>query len=138
MSRERPPGETHGPKSEIYNGVILKRGEVWRNIGNAKTTNNLKSQAMADAHSAYYKYIYTEQLAIENYWKNVFLIDSYLKDKCKTIYLTLGNPVEKNEWTIDVEIGSIIEIVGESRLIGHPSPEGHRKIADYILKRLDV
>ena len=123
-------------KSEIYNGVILKRGEVWRNIGNAKTTNNLKSQAMADAHSAYYKYIYTEQLAIENYWKNVFLIDSYLKDKCKTIYLTLGYPVEKNDWTTDVEIGSVKEIVRESILVGHPSPEGHRKIADYILKRM--
>ena len=121
-------------KSEIYNGVILKRGEVWRNIGNAKTTNNLKSQAMADAHSAYYKYIYTEQLAIENYWKNVFLIDSYLKDKCKTIYLTLGFPVPKNDWTLDVEIGSVKEIVGDSHLVGHPSPEGHRKIADYILK----
>ena len=127
-------------------------GEVWRNIGNAKTTNNLINQGMKDAHSAYYSYVYTNQLAIENYWKNVFLIDSYLKDKCKTIYLTLENPVEKNEWTIDVEIGSIIEIIRNSRnddetfaaamqsgyLDGHPSPKGHRKIADYILKRLDV
>ena len=111
-------------------------GEVWRNIGNAKTTNNLINQGMKDAHSAYYSYVYTNQLAIENYWKNVFLIDSYLKDKCKTIYLTLENPVEKNEWTIDVEIGSIIEIIRNSRnddetfaaamqsgyLDGHPSP----------------
>ena len=126
--------------------------EAWRNIGNAKTTNNLKNQAMKDAHSAYYSYVYTNQLAIENYWKNVFLIDSYLKDKCKTIYLTLGNPVEKNEWTIDAEIGSIKEIIRNSRnddetiaaamergyLGGHPSPKGHRIIADYILKRLDV
>ena len=110
--------------------------EVWRNIGNAKTTNNLKSQAMADAHSAYYKYIYTEQLAIENYWKNVFLIDTYLKDKCKTIYLTLGNPVEKNGWSTDVEIGSVKEIVGLSRLVGHPSKEGHRKISDYVISKL--
>ena len=110
--------------------------DLWRNIGKAKTTNNLYNQAMRDAHSAYYSYIYTRQLAIENYWKNVFFLDEYLKDKCQTIYLTLGDSVEKNDWTIDVEIGSVKQIVGSSRLIGHPSPEGHRKIADYILKKL--
>jgi len=116
--------------------------EVWRNIGNAKTTNNLKSQTMADAHTVYYKYIYTPELAKENYWKNVFFLNEYLKDKCKTIYLTLTHPVpqtvsgSENTWAPDVEIGSVKYIVGDSRLIGHPSKEGHRKIADYILKKL--
>ena len=119
---------------------------TWLNIGNAKTTNNFKSQAMADAHTVHYKYIYTPELAKENYWKNVFFLNEYLKDKCKTIYLTLTHPVPRtvsgNEkydsltWAPDVEIGSVKNIVGESRLIGHPSKEGHRKIADYIIPRL--
>ena len=121
------------PERWIYFDPIR---DLWRNIANAKTTNNLENQAMRDAHSAYYSYIYTHSLAIENYWKNVFLLDEYLKDKCQTIYLTLGDSVKKNDWTIDVEIGSVKEIVGSSKLIGHPSPEGHRKIADYILKKL--
>lgn len=108
----------------------------WKNIGNSTTTNNLKSKGMKDAHTAYYQYIYTPELAFENYWKNVFFIDEYLKDKCKTIYLTLGFPVPKNGWSPDVEIGSVKEIVGMSKLIGHPSTEGHCKIADYILKKL--
>ena len=63
-----------------------------------------------------------------------FLIS--LKDKCKTIYLTLGYPVEKNSWAPDVEIGSVKLIVGDSRLVGHPSKEGHQKIANYILSKL--
>ena len=106
------------------------------NIGNAKTTNNFLTPFMEAAHSAYYKHIYTHELAIENYWKNVFFLDQYLKDKCKTIYLTLGYPVEKNSWAPDVEIGSVKLLCGNSRLVGHPSPRGHQRIADYIISRL--
>ena len=36
----------------------------------------------------------------------------------------------------DVEIGSVKQIVGMSRLVGHPSKEGHRKIADYVISKL--
>lgn len=108
----------------------------WRNVGNSKTKNNFKSQAMTDAHTVYYKHIYTPELAKENYWKNVFFLNEYLKDKCKTIYLTLTPPVPVNDWAPDVEIGSVKHIVGDSRLTGHPSKEGHRKIANYIIPRL--
>ena len=106
------------------------------NIGGKKTTDNFFTPHMRPAHSAYYKYIYTHELAIENYWKNVFFLDQYLKDKCKTIYLTLGYPVEKNSWAPDVEIGSVKLLCGKSRLVGHPSPRGHQRIADYIISRL--
>ena len=106
------------------------------NIGGKKTTDNFFTPHMRPAHSAYYKYIYTHELAIENYWKNVFFLDQYLKDKCKTIYLTLGYPVEKNSWAPDVEIGSVKLLCGNSRLVGHPSPRGHQRIADYIISRL--
>ena len=108
----------------------------FQNVGNAKTTNNFRTKKMATAHSAYYRCIYTHELAIENYWKNVFFLDQYLKDKCKTIYLTLGWPVEKNSWAPDVEIGSVKLLIGNSRLVGHPSPRGHQRIADYIISRL--
>lgn len=120
--------------------------DKWNNIGNATTTNNLKTNKMVNAHTAYYKHIYTPELAKENYWKNVYFLNEYLKDKCKTIYLTLTHPVPrtvshrirngKNTWSPDVEIGSVKQIIGESKLIGHPSKEGHQKIADYILKKL--
>ena len=108
----------------------------FQNIGNAKTTNNLRSDHMKAAHAAYYKHIYSYELAQENYWKNVFFLDEYLKGKCKTIYLTLGNPVVKNGWAPNVEIGSVKQIIGDSRLVGHPSKEGHRKIADYVLSKM--
>ncbi len=112
------------------------------NIGNQKTTNNLRTPNMKNAHKMYYEHIWTEELALENYWKNVFLLDNYLKDKCKTIYLTLTYPwnihqrTRYNEWLPDVEIASCKLIVGESRLVGHPSKEGHRKIADYVISKL--
>ena len=108
----------------------------FQNIGNAKTTNNFRTKTMAAAHTSYYAKIYTYELALENYWKNVFFLNEYLKNKCKTIYLTLTYPVPPNGWSPDVEIGSVKQIVGDSRLVGHPSKEGHRKIADYILKKL--
>ena len=117
----------------IFHDPKLKR---FLNMGNAKTTNNFFTKHMRPAHTAYYKYIYTHELAIENYWKNVFFLDQYLKDKCKTIYLTLGWPVEKNSWAPDVEIGSVKLLCGNSRLVGHPSPRGHQRIADYIISRL--
>ena len=106
------------------------------NVGNAKTTNNFITPFMGAAHTAYYKDIYTYELALENYWKNVFFLNEYLKERCKTIYLTLTPPVPRNDWTPDVEIASVKTIVGESRLIGHPSKEGHQKIANYILSKL--
>ena len=124
----------------IFHDPKLKR---FLNMGNAKTTNNFFTKHMRPAHTAYYKYIYTHELAIENYWKNVFFLNEYLKGKCKTIYLSLtGGATGKaslpprNEWTPDVEIGSVKLIVGDSRLVGHPSKEGHRKIAKYILRKL--
>jgi len=113
------------------------------NIGNKKTINNLRTAVSMRAHKAYYQSIWSDELCLENYWKNVFLLDNYLKDKCKTIYLTLGYPVAKlhkniryNDWGTDFEIASCKNIVGESRLIGHPSKEGHRKIADYVISKL--
>ena len=121
-------------------------GRGFANIGNATTINNLRTKRMKWAHLAYYQRIYTTELAHENYWKNVFFMDEYLKDKCKTIYLTLGNPVHQTytvkdevipyHYMKDVEIGSVKQIVGQSRLVGHPSKEGHRKIADYVISKL--
>ena len=117
----------------IFHDPKLKR---FLNMGNEKTTNNFFTKHMQPAHTAYYKYIYTHELAIENYWKNVFFLNEYLKERCKTIYLTLTPPVPRNDWTPDVEIASVKTIVGDSRLIGHPSKEGHQKIANYILSKL--
>ena len=53
-------------------------GRGFANIGNATTTNNLRNKRMRWAHLSYYERIYTPELANENYWKNVFLIDEYL------------------------------------------------------------
>jgi hypothetical protein len=122
------------PERWLYWCDILKR---FQNVGNATTTNNFKSNGVREAHKAYYDKIYSPELAVENYWKNVYFMNEYLKDKCEVLYLTLGFPVPRNNsWVTDVEIASVKEMVGTSRLVGHPSPEGHRKIADYILSKL--
>ena len=117
----------------IFHDPKLKR---FLNMGAKRTTNNFFTKHMRPAHTAYYRWIYTHELAIENYWKNVFFLNEYLKEKCKTIYLTLTPPVPRNEWTPDVEIASINIIVRDSVLIGHPSKEGHQKIANHILSKL--
>ena len=119
---------------ERWNFYDAKK-ERFYNVGAKETTNNFLTSRMEEAHTAYYESIYTPELAIENYWKNVFFLDQYLKDKCDTMYLTLGYPVPHNDWTPDVEIGSVKLIVGDSRTIGHPTKEGHRKIANYILSK---
>tara|TARA_B100000900_G_scaffold400727_1_gene404663 strand:+ start:219 stop:809 length:591 start_codon:yes stop_codon:yes gene_type:complete len=109
--------------------------EKFYNVGARKTVDNFITPRMEAAHTAYYESIYTRELANENYWKNVFFLDHYLKDKCDTIYLTLGYHIPHNDWTPDVEIGSVKLIVGDSRTIGHPTKEGHRKIANHILSK---
>ena len=112
------------------------------------------------AHQVYYESIWSMHLELDNYWKNLFFLHNYLQYKCQVLFNTLTtSPVpgvgkyEKfptNSWydlCKNIEIGEHTNIVQDHRcplidrskgLMGsHPSAQGHRNIADDILRRLD-
>tara|TARA_B100000902_G_scaffold194222_1_gene185541 strand:+ start:2363 stop:3115 length:753 start_codon:yes stop_codon:yes gene_type:complete len=134
---------------------------------NCKVTDVLGKipQSTREAYEAYCKNIWSEQLQLDNYWKNMFFLRSYLKDKCKVVWMTLnkipketmthGSQRETNVWSKlckDIEIGEQGVIVKNNKCprIGseddikngkglpgsHPSEIGHQNIAKYILERL--
>ena len=100
----------------------------------------------------YYRHVYTQHHAIENYWKNVYLAEQYCKDNnIKLIMMEL----KSRELTVDYvspyqclvksEIptikGSIIPVPKNKTPEWyeywmenlHPSPKGHQLIADHII-----
>ena len=115
------------------------KGEMF-NIGKRETTNNFLCDGMRQAHEAYYSKIFSNTMAFNNYWKNVFLIDNYLP--CKKIYLTLHHTPRKTDWSRmcrDFEMGDIWKLTGKPEYLcpmNHPNEEGHKIIAEYIKKRL--
>ena len=115
------------------------KGEMF-NVGKRETTNNFLCDGMKEAHEAYYSKIFSNTMAFNNYWKNVFLIDNYLP--CKKIYLTLNHTPRKTDWSRmcrDFEMGDIWKLTGKPEYLcpmNHPNEEGHKIIAEYIKKRL--
>ena len=116
-----------------------QNGQI-QNIGKRETVNNFPSDREKIAHKAYYDNIFSETMAYNNYWKNVFFIDHYLP--CRKIYLTLEGTRRKTDWSRmckDFEIGNIWELTGKPEYLypmNHPNEEGHKIIAEYIKKRL--
>jgi len=130
-------------------------GKYW-NIGNQKAGPRCINDKMKNAHSNYYESIWSEQLALDNYWKNKFFLKNYLKDKCeKVIWMTLGGipygegeHYKLNPWQIhcgDMEIGEQKRIIRANTCDkidndvftgSHPNEEGHQNIANWILERL--
>ena len=44
-----------------------------------------------EAQKAYFQYVaINDQFAVDNYWKNMFMLRNYLKDKCRVIHMNLG------------------------------------------------
>tara|TARA_B100001287_G_scaffold161251_1_gene135563 strand:+ start:1623 stop:2384 length:762 start_codon:yes stop_codon:yes gene_type:complete len=44
-----------------------------------------------EAQKAYLQYVAIhDQFAVDNYWKNMFMLRNYLKDKCRVIHMNLG------------------------------------------------
>lgn len=78
----------------------------------------LKNFEKQEAQKAYFEFISSRYLSQDNYWKNMFLLRNYLKDKCDTIHLTLtvaprgvvGKDYKKNFWYQCVGDVKIIEL----------------------------
>jgi hypothetical protein len=134
--------------------------EVYQNMPNNNYKFDMKwKEDQLIAHQVYYESIWSMHLELDNYWKNLFFLHNYLQYKCQVLFNTLSTkPVpgvgkyEKfttNSWydlCKNIEIGEHRIIVQGHRcpfidrskgLMGsHPSAQGHRSIADDILRRL--
>lgn len=108
------------------------------------------TEKMNEAHINYQQSVWSEQLALDNYWKNKFFLKNYLKDKCKVIWMTLGTiPKGDSIWKNlcgDIEIGeqkrivlrNICERLDDDVLGGsHPNEVGHQNIANWVLERYE-
>ena len=117
---------------------------------------HMKTTEKQEAQKAYMSNVISEHFALDNYWKNMFLLRNYLKDKCNVIHLTLTElPLGKNFWYESVGNINIIELIpflkkdqsnfcpklnsnildnnDNKRFSGaHPSTEGHKRIAQLI------
>ena len=117
---------------------------------------HMKTTEKQEAQKAYMSNVISEHFALDNYWKNMFLLRNYLKDKCNIIHLTLTElPLGKNFWYESVGNINIIELIpflkkdqsnfcpklnsnildnnDNKRFSGaHPSTEGHKRIAQLI------
>ena len=96
------------------------------------------------ARNQWYKSVYNRHIGIENMWKNIFLFDTYCK-KVGQKYTALF----ADHWKDDLDINSYWKapaplrlhrdiIKDESLLLEHkhPSPEGHKRIAEVIIKHV--
>ena len=73
---------------------------------------NIKTTDKQNAQKAYMGNVISKHLALENYWKNMFILRNYLKDKCKIIHLTLTKlPEGKNFWSELVGDINILELI---------------------------
>jgi len=117
-------------------------------------TSNEKEQAQ----HAYMKHVVSGDSVLDNYWKNMFMIRNYLKDKCNIIHLNLYDvPWSNNFWNNlvgDIDIlelkpllksekenwcpklnSDILDGNNNKRFSGvHPSAKGHQKIAENITR----
>ena len=88
------------------------------------------SEYTREAYEGYCSNIWSEKLELDNYWKNMFFLRNYLKDKCEVIWMTLSKiPKETvthslhkdtNMWSIlckDMEIGEQVKIVDGNKCI---------------------
>ena len=81
------------------------------------------SNEKQEAQQAYMKHVVSNHLTLDNYWKNMFMIRNYLKDKCRVIHLNLGEvPRNKNFWyeavgDIDIlELKPLLKLPYETRI----------------------
>ena len=99
----------------------------------------------------YYKWISSNQLHYTNFWKNVFVMESYLKKRNIPHYFwrfanKRGDELEKcvyedlTSWSDMLQHQDLLghpKNGGKYWLDSHPSPLGHQLIADHLTKVLD-
>ena len=114
-------------RSGVSNDWIVKKTVEWFEVGNSCDTaiiqfshqdrwiryDEVGKPHHMPAHTGTCKHT-----ALNNYWKNMFLIRNYLKDKCKIVHLslttapygTIGKDYKKNFWYKCVGDVSILEL----------------------------
>ncbi|MFW9829825.1 MAG: hypothetical protein ACFFEY_19815 [Candidatus Thorarchaeota archaeon] len=120
------------------------------------TTVYRKKDPFAQFYRNYFAECYSDYAGYQMYAKNLCLVDLYLKDKgVKPIYLTTQRflPELKRDhfgrYSKDIIVKEFTDIIGErndefycskgyehNTMGWHPNPEGHSKIADYIISQL--
>ena len=125
------------------------------------TPQNIRTMA----HRNYYTKIYNDVLGVENMWKNIFLFDSYCKSVGQKYVSIIGDHYEPsilrpqefykghvgywrqlckdyNPVLIQNQIlgGDIDNPENYAKGIngGHPSAEGHKKIANKVIELIDA
>lgn len=109
-------------------------------------TDRNKKNYNSFARNQWYKYVYNRHIGIENMWKNIFLFDNY----CKSIgqkYIALIADLWSDDLDIDAHwkktpcpIRMHRDIIKDESLLlehKHPSSEGHKKIAEFIIEHVD-
>jgi len=142
-----------------------KSRTIWYDQNN-KTRHNFgirksKTYLHYNLNSLYYKLFYSEILGTQNYYKNLFFMSQYLKNKSikKIIFLTINRNLPEDifgwaRYYKEPKIKSVSDLIGISgnknlSIIdnenycrfyghntitgGHPSEIGHQKIAQYII-----
>ena len=143
--------------------TVHQRLELFDDEGKIRpcTPQRLRSEQ----EKVYYKDVYTDQVGVENLWKNLFLWDSYCKHKGQKYVALIAdhydNAIRFPDRVFDKGIGHWrklcrdiprtmlnMDVLGLMRqypknyasgvMGGHPSAVGHKKIADKIIKLLDA
>jgi hypothetical protein len=150
------------PKADV--AVIqwssISRWQVWNDNSNEweLLLANEKIKRDKDSYmkgNMFYRYIYNFRMGIESFWKNVYIAEQYCKENnIKLIGINKSNDILKT-YTSQYEHlcnykakfikGNIIPVPKENTPEWyeywmkdvHPSPKGHRKIADYIINNFD-
>ena len=140
-------------------GYYDKNG-VYENMANQKgwAAEGIKNDQL-EAHKAYYESVWSLHLELDNYYKNLFFLHSYLQYRCRVLFNTLTSRpmpgvakyknIRFNSWADlckNIEIGEhkiLIDgnhcpYIDAKKALGgsHPNAQGHRNIADDILRRL--
>ena len=93
--------------------------------------------------SEYYKNIYNSNHALDNFYKNQFLMETYLRSKNLRYYMmTIDEEPEGfgSVWGSSYPT-NIRKLVGDHTIRdggGHPNQDGHQLIADHICANIDV
>ena len=133
-----------------------------------KNNSHVEFSEKYEAQKAYMEKVISRYFTAENYWKNMFVLRYFLKNKCKVIFLSLTTPpygfcgkdYKKNFWCRSVGKVNILTLTPmlnsdddwclnlrdntldsnlNKRFAGsHPSAKGHKKIAKRILEMLNV
>lgn len=144
------------PDVAVIQWTQISRWQMWDDSQDDWETLNINKKYNLQWNAVrYYRHVYTDQHGIENYWKNVYLVEQYCKDN--DIKLIMMNMNDKKP---TVDYMSPYQCLCKSKIPSiqrgiipvpkhktsewyeywmeyfHPSPKGHQMIADYLIRLL--